>query len=183
MKATPIPIVPLGIAIALLVAQRCFELTISARHERGLRARGAVEFRGRHFAGIVALHALFPLALILEIVGCDARPPAFWPALLLPLAVAAAMRAAAMVALGQRWHVRIWVIPGEPPIRRGIYRWLEHPNYLAVALEFAVLPLVFGAWRTALAASAINAALLARRIAIERRALRWAANEAGPRPS
>jgi len=65
-----------------------------------------------------------------------------------------------------------------PRVRRGPYRWCAHPGYLAVALELAALALLFGAWRTALAASAVNAVALALRIPAEARALR----EAGATP-
>jgi len=56
-------------------------------------------------------------------------------------------------------------------VRRGPYRFLRHPNYVIVAGEIAVLPLVFGAWRIALVFSLANAALLAWRIRLEERAL------------
>ncbi|MEO5616953.1 MAG: isoprenylcysteine carboxylmethyltransferase family protein [Candidatus Eisenbacteria bacterium] len=175
MNTDPAPAFALWITVGLLAALRLFELGLSARHLPTLRARGAVE-RGRsHFAGFVALHTLFPLALALEVFSGGARPPAFWPWLLVPVGLAEVMRIAAMRALGDRWHVRVWVVPGEPPIRRGIYRWLAHPNYVAVVLEFATLPLLFGAWRTAIAASLFNAALLVLRLRVEERALAWAA--------
>jgi methyltransferase len=169
--------------VAALAIQRLSELVVSARHLRLLRERGAVEFRAPHFAGIVALHALFPLALIAEVALAGARPGRLWPALLLPLAAAQALRVASMAALGDLWHVRVWVVPGTAPVREGIYRWLAHPNYAGVALELASLALIFGAWRTALVASAVNGALLARRIALERRALRWAQGAAPARPT
>lgn len=175
MKPDPAPTLALAITIGVLVALRLFELGLSSRHLPALRARGAVE-RGRgHFVGFVALHVLFPLALATEVFAGGARPPAFWPWLLVPVGLAEVMRIAAMLALGDRWHVRVWVVPGETPIRRGIYRWFAHPNYVAVALEFATLTLLFGAWRTAIAASLVNAALLAVRIRVEERALKWAA--------
>jgi len=85
------------------------------------------------------------------------------------------LRVAAVRALGERWNVRIVVVPGEPPVSRGIYRWLAHPNYLAVALEFVSAPTMFGAWRTAGAFSALNALAMAVRIPAEERALREAA--------
>jgi methyltransferase len=74
-------------------------------------------------------------------------------------------------ALGERWTVRIWVVPGLAPVTRGPYRWLRHPNYLAVAVELATGALLFGAWRTALAATALYLAALAIRIPVEERAL------------
>jgi methyltransferase len=63
------------------------------------------------------------------------------------------------------------VLPGAPLVRRGPYRWLRHPNYVAVIVELASAPLMFGAWRTALAASALNLAALAIRVRVEERAL------------
>ena len=67
-------------------------------------------------------------------------------------------------------------VPGEPAVRRGPYRFMRHPNYLAVAIELAAAPLLFGAWRTALGASLANLAALAVRIPAEEHALR----NAGP---
>ena len=136
-----------------------------------------MEWGRAHFEAFVALHALFPLALLAEVFLGGARPPAFWPWLLPPLVAAEALRTAAMRALGDRWHVRVWVVPGEPALGHGVYRWLRHPNYVAVVLELALIPSLFGAWRTAIAARLVNAALLAFRIRTEERALRWAAAE------
>ena len=62
----------------------------------------------------------------------------------------------------------------------GVYRFMRHPNYFAVVLECAALPLLFGAWRTAIVASATNLVLLAIRIRIEEKALAWAAGEPPP---
>ncbi|MFL6033109.1 MAG: isoprenylcysteine carboxylmethyltransferase family protein, partial [Rubrobacteraceae bacterium] len=56
-------------------------------------------------------------------------------------------------------------------VRRGPYRYLNHPNYVVVAVEIATLPLIFGAWVTALVFSVLNAALLYVRIREENRAL------------
>ena len=77
-----------------------------------------------------------------------------------------------MWALGEHWTARILVVPGERAVSRGPYRWLAEPSYAAVSLELCALPLMFGAWRTALAASLINALALSIRIPAERRALR-----------
>ena len=160
--------------LAGVAAQRALELRLSARHEAALRARGAVEHGRRHFPLLVALHALWPLALALEVARGGARPGAGWPLWLLPLTAAECLRIAAMRALGERWTVRVWVLPGAPPLGRGPYRWLRHPNYVAVALELIAIPMLFGAWRTALAATLANALALALRIPVEERALREA---------
>jgi methyltransferase len=67
---------------------------------------------------------------------------------------------------------RVVVVPGDPAIVSGPYRYVRHPNYVAVAVELVALPLVHSAWLTALVFTAANAALLARRIAHEEAALR-----------
>jgi methyltransferase len=65
----------------------------------------------------------------------------------------------------------VLVLPGEALVAGGPYRFLRHPNYLAVVLEVAALPLVHTAWATALAFSALNLVLLRVRIGVEERAL------------
>lgn len=172
----------LAAALFTLALQRAHELRLSARHEAALRARGGVERGRRHFPLLVGLHLLWPLALIAEVAWGGARPGRFWPAWLALALAAQLLRHAAIHALGERWTVRVWVLPGAPPLHRGIYRWLRHPNYLAVALELIAIPLLFGAWRTAVAATLGNAVALAIRIPVEERALRQTAPTAPPPP-
>lgn len=176
---TPPPWVALAAYLAALAAQRLSELAISARSARALKAKGAFERGAAHWPLLVALHLAWPVALALEVALLGARPPRAWPVALAALVVAQALRSASMRALGERWCARILVVPGVPPVRRGIYRALRHPNYLGVAIELAAAPLLFGAWRTALAATLLNALALAIRIPEERRALAEAA--AAPR--
>ena len=57
-------------------------------------------------------------------------------------------------------------------VQTGPYRWINHPNYLIVIGEFAVLPLVFGLWQIAIVFSLLNAAVLTVRIRAENEALR-----------
>ena len=82
-----------------------------------------------------------------------------------------ALRLAAMKALGSRWTIRVMTLPGEPPVRDGIYRFLRHPNYVAVVVEGIALPMVHAAWITALVFTVLNAALLVVRIRVEDAAL------------
>lgn len=168
--------------LVALIASRVIELVVSARHTRRLAARGAVQHGARHFPLLVAIHVLFPLALIAEVVGLGARPWASWPLWLALWLAAQALRAASIHALGERWTAGIWVLPGEPLVRRGVYRWMRHPNYLAVVIELAAGPLLFGAWRTTLVISALDALGLAIRIRAENRALRSAAPREGSGP-
>jgi methyltransferase len=168
------PLAALALYLALLAIQRAHELRLSARHTRRRLARGAIERSHGHYPLLVALHVAFPLSLLVEVLALGARPPAAWPLWLMALALAQGLRLWAMASLGERWTTGIWVIPGEAPLRRGAYRFLAHPSYLAVTLELLAAPLMFGAWRTAAWISAANAALLAVRIRAEERALRSA---------
>ncbi len=163
--------VALAATLALLAASRTWELRLSSRNERRMRARGGHEAPGGRFPLFVALHVAWPLALVAEVALAGARPGALWPLWLVLVASGEGLRFSSMRALGDRWSARVYVVPGEPRVRRGPYRFLAHPNYLGVVLELAALPLLFGAWRTALAAGVVNALLLALRIRTEDRAL------------
>jgi len=175
--------VPAGALVVFLVAfgaQRASELILSARHTRRLLAQGAREHGRRHYRWLVALHALFPVAIVLEVVVLGARPNALAPLWLALWLGAQLLRWASMRALGERWTTRVLVLPGAPLVRRGPYRWMRHPNYLAVVVELIAAPLIFGAWRTSLVFSLANAPLLRVRIRSEERALAAAVVEPLP---
>jgi methyltransferase len=76
-----------------------------------------------------------------------------------------------VATLGSRWNTRVIVVPGLPRVTGGPYRWLSHPNYVAVAIEGIALPLVGSAWITATAFTVLNAILLTVRIGVENKAL------------
>ena len=77
----------------------------------------------------------------------------------------------AIATLGERWNTRVIVIPGGSPVTRGPYRFVRHPNYVAVIIEMACVPLIHGAWLTAVVFSVANALLLRVRISVEEHAL------------
>jgi methyltransferase len=170
------PVWALALFLAALATQRASELRLSAVNTKRLVTRGAREFGSRHYPLIVLVHALLPLCLVAEVVVLGARPGRFW-ALWLGLWLAAqALRYAAIRSLGERWSVRILVLPGEPLVRRGPYRFMRHPNYLAVIVELLAAPLMFGAWRTMVAISLLNLVALGIRIRAEEAALRGVAS-------
>jgi len=165
------PVWALATFLAVLAAQRLSELRLSAVHARRLVARGAREYGARHFPLIVLVHVLFPLCLVAEVMLLGARPGRFWPLWLGLWLAAQALRYASIRSLGERWTVRILVLPDEPLVRRGPYRFMRHPNYLAVVLELLAAPLMFGAWRTAALISLLDGVALAIRIRAEEAAL------------
>ena len=158
--------------ILLVVFQRSTELRLAKRNERLARAAGAVEAGAGHYPWMVAIHTLFLISCVAEVWLLE-RPfaPAAAGAMLLLLGAATALRYWAIASLGERWTTRILVRPGVPLVTGGPYRWLAHPNYLAVVIEIAALPLVHGAWLTAVVFSVANAALLTVRIRTENAAL------------
>jgi methyltransferase len=155
------------VILALVTLQRLSELWLSNRNTRRLMSEGAYEVAPGHYPLIVAVHALW-LAALWWLV-----PPqpidGFWLGMFVLIELA---RIWVIASLGKRWTTRIIVLPEAPLVRRGPYRWVNHPNYLVVIAEIAVLPLAFGLWQLALIFSALNAGVLTVRIREENRALR-----------
>lgn len=162
--------------LGLLLAERLVELAVSTRNARAMLARGGVE-RGRgHYPAMVAFHVLFLAGCAAEPLVSPLRlPPAVAAAALLAALLAQALRWWAVASLRGRWTTRVIVVPGEPLEAGGPYRFARHPNYAAVALELAAVPLALSAPFTAALATLGNALLMAVRIPAEERALGLAA--------
>jgi len=158
--------------LAFVAAERIFELRLSHRNAKWALSRGGIEVGASHFRWMQLLHGCFLGCCALEVSLCHR---AFDPRLGIPMFAlmlsAQALRYWAIATLGPRWNVRVIVQPGLPVVTSGPYRWLRHPNYLAVVLEGVAIPLVYSAWWTALVFSVLNAWLLRVRIAVEERAL------------
>lgn len=154
------------VILALVTLQRLGELWLSNRNTRRLLAQGAHEHAPGHYPLIVAVHVLWLAALwwLAPGRGVDA----FWIAMFVLVEIG---RIWVIAALGPRWTTRIIVLPNAPLVRSGPYRFVDHPNYMIVAAEIAVLPLVFGLWQLALVFSLLNAVILWVRVRAENRAL------------
>ena len=160
-------------ALVLAVGvERLVELAVSKRHATWAFSRGGKEFGRGHFPAMVALHTALLFGALAEVWMLDRpfRPILGWVALAVVVA-SQTLRWWCIATLGRQWNTRVIVVPGLPLVSRGPYRLLRHPNYVAVVLEGAALPLVHSAWVTAVMFTVLNAALLARRIQVEERAL------------
>jgi len=153
-------------------AERLAELVVSKRNARWAMARGGREFGAGHYPVMVAIHTGLLLGCVLEVRLLDRPfiPWLGWPMLALVVA-AQGLRWWCIATLGRRWNTRVIVVPDAPLVRTGPYRWLRHPNYLAVVVEGFALPLVHTAWLTALCFTVANGWLLGVRIRVENRAL------------
>lgn len=171
------------ILLGVIGCERVGELAVSARHASALAARGGVESGRGHFPVMVALHTALLLGCVLEPLafGRTFDPALGWPMIVIVVA-ANGLRWWCVSALGERWTARVIVLPGAPLVRRGPYRWFAHPNYVAVVIEGAALPLAGSAWITACAFTAANAALLTVRLRCETRALAFSARTASGAP-
>jgi methyltransferase len=158
--------------VAVLGLQRLFELRLSRRNERQIRRRGGREHAPETYRQIVALHAAWLAAMLLEVfLGRRRFRPRLAALAFGVFAAGQALRLTAIRTLGWRWSTRIMTIPGAPMVRRGIYRHLRHPNYLGVELEILAAPLVHSAWLTSAVFGAANLLLLRARIRREDQAL------------
>lgn len=157
---------------AYLILERLFELHLSRSHCRAMAARGGREFYPETFPRMVALHTLFLLALLLESYPWQVPGNTFTCTLLTLFVLLQGVRYWCILSLGEYWNTRIVLIPGGHVKKTGPYRFLSHPNYLVVTLEFILLPLLMHAPYTLLLFFPANLLIVRQRILLEEKALR-----------
>lgn len=161
------------VLVLVVALERVAELVVSNRNARWSLARGGVETGRRHYAVMVVLHTALLVGAVVEVwwAGREFTPAVGWTMLAL-VAASQALRWWCITSLGRHWNTRVIVVPGAARVARGPYRWIPHPNYVAVVVEGFALPLVHGAWVTAAVFTVANLMLLRHRIRVEDEALR-----------
>ena len=136
--------------VALLAAQRLWELRRSRRNEIRMRQRGGFERFPEHYRVLVALHVSWFVAMLAEVWYVRTAPP-LWLVIAAFSGIAAGQTLCylAIRTLAERWSTRIYVVQDAPLIKHGKYRFVRHPNYLGVILEIASVPLLHAAYGTA----------------------------------
>ena len=162
---------PFWIFLTFLLVQRVSELLLAKRNERVARVKGAVEYDEKGYKVIVLMHIFFFISLISEYILLARTLSNFWVPLLILFIIAQILRYWAISTLGYYWNTKILVTPNTSPIRTGPYKYLNHPNYLSVILEIAVIPLIFSCYITSMIFTLLNLVLLKRRMRIEEQAL------------
>ncbi|MFY7631148.1 isoprenylcysteine carboxyl methyltransferase family protein [Streptomyces soliscabiei] len=167
--------VPLGalVLVSAMCCVRLVELCVARRNTRWATAHGGVEYGRRSYPVVIVLHTCLVLGIPLEVALAHRPfvPVLGWSAVAV-LVLVQTVRGWCMHALGPRWNTRIVVVPGLPLVHHGPYRYLRHPNYIAVVLEGAALPMVHTAWLTAVLFTSGNTVFLAFWARMEDRALR-----------
>ncbi len=159
------------VLMTFLVAQRLSELVVSNKNRRWALSRGGIERDQRRYPVVVGLHVLFFVSLVAEHHFLPRGWGRMWPFWLGLLILSQILRAWSTFSLGRFWNTRIIVIPGQHPVMRGPYRFIRHPNYVAVMVEALAIPVLCGAYLTAGIFSVLNALVLWCRIREEEGAL------------
>lgn len=158
--------------ISIVIIQRIIELIISRKNENYLKSIGGMEYDRGGYKYIFSLHFLFFISIISEFLLFDRKLSNYWSLLLLLFLIAQCLRYWAIFTLGKRWCTKIIVLPNSSPISTGPYKYMKHPNYLAVIIEIATIPLMFNCYFTAIIFSMLNLMLIRRRIIIEEKTLK-----------
>ncbi len=165
--------VSLYVALVLAVGvERLVELVVAKRNLAWALGRGGQETGFGHYPFMVVLHTGLLVGCLVEVLVADRPflPLLGWPMLVLVVA-AQGLRWWCIRTLGPQWNTRVVIVPGLALVSGGPYRFLRHPNYVAVVVEGVALPLVHSAWITAVVFTVLNAALLTVRIRAEEKAL------------
>ncbi len=157
--------------IALLVLQRLSELILARKNEIYVRSIGALEYDRSGYRAIVLMHIAFFISLVSEYFIFDSGLNRHWPALIAVFLLAQVLRYWSILSLGKFWNTKILVVPNITLVTRGPYKYMRHPNYLAVVIEIAVVPLIFSCYITSALFTVLNLIALRRRIRIEEQAL------------
>ncbi len=160
------------VLIVLVAVERLVELRVSKRNLAWSFAQGGVEFGGSHYPFMVALHVFLLAGSLIEVWVWQKPLVAALSWTMFAIVVAAqCLRWWCISTLGKRWNTLVVIVPGLPRVTSGPYRYLSHPNYVAVVIEGIALPLVGFAWVTALIFTMLNLPLLYVRLRVENQAL------------
>jgi len=158
------------IFISFIILLRIGELILSRRNQIWLLQQGAIEYGQKHYPYIVALHVLFIVSLIIEY--STKQTASFSLFFLILYFLLLSFKAWVITSLGKFWNTKIYHISGFPLIKKGVYKYVKHPNYLVVIAEIAIIPLVFHLYYSAIAFTVLNAIMLSVRIKEENKVLK-----------
>jgi methyltransferase len=158
--------------ILLIIGQRLLELVIAKNNEKWMKARGGVEAGSEHYKWFIYLHILFFMSIFLETtINANEQMLIFNYVYFLVFVAAQLARIWCIYSLGRFWNTKIIVLPRVALIKKGPYKFVKHPNYIIVAVELFIIPMLFGAFITAMVFPILHIMLLRIRIPAEEKAL------------
>lgn len=160
-----------GLFIGFIIIQRIIELVIAKRNETWIKELGGIEVGQLHYRFMVMIHVCFFITFISEVLIFHKGISHWWPFLLMLFALTQIGRGWVIFTLGRYWNTKILILPQAKVVKKGPYRFLKHPNYCIVTLEFIIVPFMFRAYMTALIFTLLNILILSIRIPAEERVL------------
>lgn len=157
--------------LVIIILQRLVELVIARNNEKWMKQRGGVERGAGHYKWFVIVHILFFASLITEVLLRNQQKLFFSYVLFAIFLLTQIGRIWCITTLGRLWNTKIIISPQFDVIKKGPYKYMKHPNYLIVGIELLVIPLLFGAWYTAMVFPMLHVLLLNVRIPIEEEAV------------
>lgn len=158
--------------VGFVIFQRIIELLVARNNEKWIRSQGGYEVGAKHYPYMVAIHIGFFISLIIEFVAFKEGVSRFWLPLFGLFICLQLMRVWVISSLGRYWNTKILVLPGANVVKKGPFHFIRHPNYVVVTCEIIVIPLMFGAYFTAVVFTILNIIILSVRIPKEEAALR-----------
>jgi methyltransferase len=160
------------ILIIFIIGQRLVELVIAKNNEKWMKERGGIEAGGEHYKWFIYLHTLFFLCVMVEVFMKGNTLDVGFNYLYFVVFVAAQLaRFWCIYSLGRFWNTKIIVLPRVALIKKGPYKYVKHPNYIIVAVELFIIPMLFGAYLSAIVFPILHIILLRIRIPAEEKAL------------
>lgn len=159
------------VIFTVVILQRLAELWIAKKNERYLKSKGAIEFGSEHYKWFIIVHFAFFITLIFEMTLIGHIAPTINPFLLILFIMTQIIRVWCLTSLGVYWNTKIIILPNRSLVKTGPYKYVNHPNYIIVGIELCTIPLLFGAYVTALIFPLIHILLLTVRIPLENKAL------------
>ncbi|GEN45112.1 isoprenylcysteine carboxyl methyltransferase family protein [Alkalibacillus haloalkaliphilus] len=156
-----------------LISLRLLELAIAKSNARYQIDRGAVVVSDRYYPLIVTVHVLFIISLITESYMSHQFNQSLSVSLLIIFIILQVLRFWVILSLGRYWNTKVIINPnGGRLVKKGLYKYVKHPNYWVVFFELLTIPLLFGAYITTVIFPVAHVLLMTKRIPLENEALK-----------
>lgn len=175
--------------LLLILLQRVFEIFLSKRNEKKLFARSDKnqfkEYASEKILPMKIFHALWFVSLIIELLlqksntvmlGSSLEVAVFVFLGTILVVLSQVLRLLSVLALGERWTIKVIgpvkineAIMQRETVKKGIYKFLRHPNYIAVIVEFIAIPIIAKLYVTLIIFSIINLFIIRDRVKLENR--------------